>query len=91
MQEHEELMFLYDHSEETKIRYVSFMGEVGRHDVAIIKTGNFYGKSIVLNIQTSRMAILGQKDLDEPGYLEEVFNMKEEEARELREFLYVSI
>ncbi|WCK56887.1 DUF3055 domain-containing protein [Aneurinibacillus sp. Ricciae_BoGa-3] len=83
--------FLYDHSEETKTRYVSFMGEVGRYDLAIIKTGNFYGKSIVLNIQSNRMAILGQKDLDEPGYLEEVFNMSETEAAELREFLYVSI
>jgi hypothetical protein len=91
MSEHGDWTFLYDHSEETKARYVSFMGEEARHDIAIIQTKNFYGKSIVLNILTHRMAIVGQKDLDEPGYLEEAFNMTEAEAAELREFLYLTI
>ncbi|AMA71975.1 MULTISPECIES: DUF3055 domain-containing protein [Aneurinibacillus] len=91
MSQHGDWTFLYDHKEETTTRYVSFIGEEGRYDIAIIKTKNFYGKSLVLNILTHRMAILGQKDLDEPGYLEEAFNMTEEEANELREFLRLSI
>lgn len=84
-------MFLYDDREETKTRFVSFMGELSRYDLIIMKTGRFYGKSVVLNIQSNRLAILGQKDLQEPGYLEEAFQMNEAEAEELREFLYVSI
>ncbi|MED0757185.1 DUF3055 domain-containing protein [Aneurinibacillus thermoaerophilus] len=91
MSQHGDWTFLYDHKEETTTRYVSFIGEEGRYDIAIIKTKNFYGKSLVLNILTHRMAILDQKDLDEPGYLEEAFNMTEEEANELREFLRLSI
>ncbi|BAU26834.1 hypothetical protein DFP93_111109 [Aneurinibacillus soli] len=91
MSQHGDWTFLYDHAEETKTRYVSFIGLENRYDLAIIRTKNFYGKSIVLNILTHRMAILGQKDLDEPGYLEEAFNMSEADANELREFLYLSI
>ncbi|MBN6186690.1 DUF3055 domain-containing protein [Aneurinibacillus sp. BA2021] len=91
MSQHGDWTFLYDHTEETKTRYVSFIGETARHDLAIIKTKNFYGKSLVLNILTHRMAIIGQKDLDEEGYLEEAFNMTEEEAEELREFLRLSV
>lgn len=84
-------MFLYDQTEETKTRFVSFMGEHSRYDLVIMKTGRFYGKSVVMNIQSNRLAILGHKDLQEEGYLEEAFQISEKEANELREFLYVSI
>lgn len=84
-------MFLYDDHEETKTRFVSFMGEKSRFDLVIMKTGRFYGKSIVLNIQTNRLAILGHKDLQEEGYLEEAFQIDEKDADELREFLFASI
>jgi hypothetical protein len=79
--------FLYDDTEETKTRYVSFMGENQRFDLAIIQTSRYYGKSIVLDIQGSRFAIIGQDDLDEEGYLEYAYNLSEEDAEELRSFL----
>ncbi|MCM3663332.1 DUF3055 domain-containing protein [Mesobacillus subterraneus] len=79
--------FLYDDTEETKTRYVSFMGENQRFDLAIMQTSRYYGKSIVLDIQGSRFAIIGQDDLDEEGYLEYAYNLSEEDAEELRSFL----
>jgi hypothetical protein len=79
--------FLYDDTEETKTRYVSFLGENQRFDLAIIQTSRYYGKSIVLDIQGSRFAIIGQDDLDEEGYLEFAYNLSEEDAEELRSFL----
>ncbi|WP_210365693.1 DUF3055 domain-containing protein [Bacillus sp. REN3] len=79
--------FLYDETEDTKTRFVSFMGENQRFDLAIMKTDRYYGKSIVLDIQGSRFAILGQDDLDEEGYLEYAYNLSEEDAEELRSFL----
>jgi hypothetical protein len=79
--------FLYDDTEETKTRYVSFMGENKRFDLAILQTSRYYGKSIVLDIQGSRFAIIGQDDLDEEGYLEYAYNLSEEDAEELRSFL----
>lgn len=82
-----ERFYLYDDTEETKTRYVSFMGENQRFDLAIMQTARYYGKSIVLDIQGSRFAIIGQDDLDEEGYLEYAYNLSEEDAAELRSFL----
>lgn len=79
--------FLYDDTEETKTRFVSFVGENQRFDLAIMQTSRYYGKSLVLDIQGSRFAIIGQDDLDEEGYLEFAYNLSEEDAEELRSFL----
>lgn len=82
-----ERFFLYDDTVETKTRFVSFMGENERFDLAIIRSDRYYGKSIVLNIQSNRFAIIGRDDLNEPGYLEHTFLLEEEAAQELRSFL----
>ncbi|MDQ0225499.1 DUF3055 domain-containing protein [Metabacillus niabensis] len=79
--------YLYDESVETNIRYVSFMGNNQRFDLAIIQTDRFFGKQIVLDIQSNRFAIIGTDDLEEPGYVEYAFKLTEEDATELRSFL----
>lgn len=83
----EERFFLYDEQEETSTRFVSFMGEAHRYDLAIMTTDRYYGKKLVIDIQGSHYAIIGQDDVEEPGYLEHAFNLNEFEAEELREFL----
>ncbi|WP_100332167.1 DUF3055 domain-containing protein [Bacillus xiapuensis] len=83
-----ERFFLYDDTEQTKTRFVSFMGEHQRYDLALIQTERYYGKRLVLDIQGGRFAIIGHDDLEEPGYVEEAFKMPAEEAEELRAFLY---
>ncbi|UTR15848.1 DUF3055 domain-containing protein [Salipaludibacillus sp. LMS25] len=80
--------FLYDDSEDTTTRFVSFMGENQRFDLAIITTTRYYGKKLVLNMLSSRYAIIGTDDLEEDNYLETVFELSEEDGQELREFLY---
>lgn len=82
-----ERFYLYDDTESTRTRFVSFMGENQRYDLAITQTERYYGKSLVLDLQGSRFAIMGRDDLDEPGYVEGVFKLTEEEADELRDFL----
>ncbi|AGX06053.1 MULTISPECIES: DUF3055 domain-containing protein [Bacillaceae] len=86
-----ERFFLYDDLEETKTRFVSFMGENQRFDLAIIQSSRYYGKQLVLDIQGSRFAIIGPDDLKEEGYLEFAFKLSEEDAEELRSFLYEMI
>jgi hypothetical protein len=80
--------FLYDDKEETKTRFVSFVGENQRFDLAIIQTDRYYGKQLVLDLQGSRFAIIGPDDLEEEGYLEHVFQLPVKDAAELRSFLY---
>ncbi|TFD95913.1 DUF3055 domain-containing protein [Jeotgalibacillus sp. R-1-5s-1] len=82
-----ERFYLYDDTEETKTRFVSFMGENQRFDLAIMYSDRYYGKAVVFDIQGSRFAILGQDDLDEPGYLEHAYQLSEEDASEMRDFL----
>lgn len=84
----EEPYFLYDETEDTQTRYVSFVGESNRFDLAIVTTNRFYGKKLVLDIQSNRFAVIGTDDLDEPGYLEHVYKLSGEEAEELKDFLY---
>lgn len=79
--------FLYDETADTKTRFVSFMGQNHRFDLAILQTDRFYGKHIVLDVQAGRFAIIGTDDLDEEGYLEHAFQLNEEDAEELRSFL----
>ncbi|ADU31659.1 DUF3055 domain-containing protein [Evansella cellulosilytica] len=83
-----ERFFLYDETEETKTRYVSFMGDSQRFDLAIINTSRYYGKKLILDIQSNRSAIIGTDDLEEPGYIEHAFQLNDEDANELRDFLY---
>ena len=82
-----ERFFLYDDVEDTKTRFVAFTGESQRYDLAIVQSNRFYGKVLVMDIQYGRAAILGPDDLEEPGYLEHIYNRNEEEASELREYL----
>lgn len=83
--------FLYDDVAPTKTRFVSFMGENQRFDLAIIQSDRYYGKQLVLDIQGNRFAIIGHDDLDEEGYLEHAFNLSEEDAEDLRSFLREAI
>ncbi|MGM0875463.1 MAG: DUF3055 domain-containing protein [Bacillota bacterium] len=83
-----ERFFLYDDTVDTKTRFVSFTGENQRFDLAIIHSDRYYGKYIVLDIQSNRFAIIGEDDLKEPGYLEFAYKLNKEDADELRDFLY---
>lgn len=82
-----DFMFLYDEKENTETRFVSFMGETTRFDLAITETDRFYGKKLVFNIQSGRTAIIGPDDLEEPEYVSHAFQISDEEAKELHIFL----
>jgi Protein of unknown function (DUF3055) len=82
-----ERFFLYDDTEDTKTRFVSFVGDNQRFDLAIVKSDRHFGKSLVLDLQGNRFAIIGEDDLKEEGYIEYAFQLNEEDAEELRSFL----
>lgn len=83
-----DLDYLYDTMEQTSTRFVCFVGESQRRfDLAVTMTNHFFGKIMVTDLQSGRTAIIGQDDLDEEGYLEHVYRLKEEEANDLNGFL----
>jgi len=81
--------FLSDSTEQTSTRYVTFITpNLNRFDLAVLTTDRFYGKKLVIDMQTGRSAVLGPDDLEEEeGVLESVFRIDGEKAAELREFL----
>ncbi|CAM4240481.1 Protein of uncharacterised function (DUF3055) [Paenibacillus macerans] len=86
---HKDLDFLSDSTEDTSTRFVTFIGSsLRRFDLAVTTTNRFYGKKLVTDLQSGKTAILGTDDLDEEGYLEHVYGLDEEEAEEMRSFLY---
>ena len=58
-----ERFFLYDDVEDTKTRFVSFAGQKLRYDLAILQSGRFFGKVLVMDIQFGRFAIIGPDDV----------------------------
>lgn len=82
-----ERFYLYDDTVNAAVRFVSFVGERQRFDLALMETDRFYGKYVVLDLQSNRFAILGRDDLEEPGYLEHAYQLDEQDANDLRAFL----
>jgi hypothetical protein len=79
--------YLYDHTEQTSTRFVCFVGMNRRFDLAITTTDRFFGKKLVMDIQSGRTAIIGPDDLEEDGYIAYAFNLNDDEAEELVQFL----
>lgn len=82
---------MYDNQESTQTRFVGFVGN-HRWDLAITQTDHFYGKSLVINIQSGRGAILNREDVEETEekmyLLGTHFGLTDEEQiAELAEFL----
>jgi hypothetical protein len=82
-----EAIFMYDETEETRTRFVGFIGETKRFDLALTSSQRFFGKTLVHDIQNGRSAIIGRDDLEEEGYLAYVYQLTDEEADELHQFL----
>jgi len=79
---------LYDESEKAKIRFVGFVSDHGRYDYGIVYTHLFFGKPLVICMQTGRSSLLSTEDVENIEYLKQIFNLQShEEAEELAIFL----
>lgn len=82
---------MYDESETTTTRYVGFVGQCSRFDLAITTTAHFYGKRLVVCLQTGRSAILSAEESEDPSYLADTFRISADEAEEMGEFLSANL
>ncbi|AIK39375.1 DUF3055 domain-containing protein [Bacillus pseudomycoides] len=78
---------LYDEHESVKVRFLGFMTHENRYDFGVIYTNMFFGKPLVVCMQTGRATLLGQDDVDNVQHLQQVFKLQsEEEADDLAQF-----
>lgn len=79
---------LYDEDENVKVRFIGFTTELARYDFGIVYTNLFFGKPLVVCMQTGRSTILDPEDLHEIDYLMTIFKIDDyQQAIELAEFL----
>lgn len=78
---------LYDEHEKAKVRFLGFMTNETRYDFGVVYTTMFFGKPLVVCMQTGRATLLGQDDIEDVQHLQSVFKLKtSEEATDLAEF-----
>lgn len=77
---------LYDENETVKVRFVGFTAVETRFDFGIVYTNMFFGKPLVICMQTGRSTLLELKDSQELEYLQAAFKIERAHAVELAEF-----
>ncbi len=78
------LEHLYEVSEQTSLQFVGYMTENKRYDFAIVYTDSFFGKRLVVCMQSGRSATLSSEDLGRLEYLQQTYNLScPSEAEEL--------
>ncbi|MGJ7910526.1 DUF3055 domain-containing protein [Neobacillus sp. LXY-1] len=78
---------LYDEHEKVKVRFIGFTTEDTRYDFGIIYTNMFFGKPLVVCMQTGRSTLLDPKDIEDIEHLQTVFRIQDQQqALDLAEF-----
>ncbi|WP_240458779.1 SAV0927 family protein [Virgibacillus sp. Bac330] len=69
------------------VRYVSFMGQLQRYDLAILDDHEDVNKKLIINMRKNRCLSIDKQDLHNKGVIEHTFNEANMEADEIRHFL----
>ncbi|MFB5194015.1 DUF3055 domain-containing protein [Neobacillus sp. KR4-4] len=78
---------LYDEHENSKVRFIGFTTESTRYDFGIIYTNMFFGKPLVVCMQTGRSTLLDPKDIEDIDYLQTIFRIPDQQqAEDLADF-----
>jgi hypothetical protein len=78
---------LYDELEDVKVRFIGFTTEQTRYDFGIVYTNMFFGKPLVVCMQTGRSTLLDPKEIEDIEYLQTVFRIpNKQQAADLAEF-----
>lgn len=78
---------LYDEHENSKVRFIGFTTEETRYDFGIVYTNLFFGKPLVICMQTGRSNLLDPKDLEDIEYIQAAFRIKDQkQTSDLIEF-----
>jgi hypothetical protein len=83
---------LYDESEQVKVRFVGFSSDKARYDFGIVYTTQFFGKPLVVCMQTRTSSLMCSEDVVNTEYLQKTFKLSDhEEAEKLKEFFKLNL
>lgn len=77
----------YDDTEQANVRYVGFASSDRRYDLAIVYSSMFFGKPLVICLQTGKAALLDSSDIEDLELLKHTFRTENlQQASELSDF-----
>ncbi|MFY0759238.1 DUF3055 domain-containing protein [Metabacillus dongyingensis] len=77
----------YDDTEQANVRYVGFASSDLRYDLAIVYSSMFFGKPLVICLQTGKAALLDSTDIEDLELLKHTFRTETlQQASELSDF-----
>lgn len=78
---------LYDEYENVKVQFIGFTTDEVRYDFGIVYTNMFFGKPLVVCMQTGRSTLLCAEEVKNVDQLQKLFNIKcKKEAGDLSVF-----
>jgi hypothetical protein len=83
---------LYDELEKATVRFVGFVSDNARYDFGIVFTQQFFGKPLVVCMQTGRSTLMCSDEALQIDHIQRVFNIDcEEEAHKLSLFFQTNL
>ncbi|GIP32860.1 DUF3055 domain-containing protein [Paenibacillus sp. J2TS4] len=79
---------LYEEVERATVHFIGYASETTRYDFAIVYTEHFFGKPLVLCMQTGKSTLLCLDDVNNLEHLQTHFGVKLDEAEELSSFFH---
>ncbi|MFB5660737.1 DUF3055 domain-containing protein [Alteribacillus sp. HJP-4] len=78
---------LYEEFETTGVRFVGLSTEESRYDFGIVYTDMFFGKPLVICMQTGRSVLLGHEDTENEAFIKKSFRIEsDEDTKHLSEY-----
>lgn len=82
----------YDEHENVHVRFVGFSSNEKRYDFGFVYTNLFFGKPLVICMQTGKSTLLDPKDIEDLNHLQKTFRIEEmAEVADLAEFFRETI
>ncbi|MBP0724756.1 DUF3055 domain-containing protein [Bacillus sp. RG28] len=79
---------LYDEHENAKVRFIGFIANDVRYDIGIVYSNMFFGKPLVICMQSNQCILLDRQDVLYPNQLKYLCKLKsDEEAMKLADYL----
>lgn len=78
---------LYDESETTQVRFIGFLSDHVRYDFGIVYSNQFFGKPLVICMQTGRAVLLCSEEARDVAHIQRIFRIEDfSEADKLASF-----
>src|SRR5690554_2209353 len=83
---------LYDESENVNVKFIGMTTDKSRYDFGIMYSSLFFGKPLVICMQTGQSFLMCDKDANDVDYLQKVLKLDDVgEAKIISEFLTVTL